>query len=704
MAFWSANRSTLAIGLAVGIFIIAGIGYYFNEKAKEKRVSEFLRIAEKTETFIRAEENISKTPVTAVDRKTIQDINDLVAGVNAFGAGQYPKAYQYWSKLAVTYPQCGALMSMMGAANLRERNFSLAAQKFESALALKKSDRDGLLKAARDQLGLALALFQLSQFPQAQKNALLAFDTRKKLLGPANRETLSAAHILATTHMAVQDNQKAQGLLEDDLFTGLNNSFNPEDQLTIDGLTILALAYSMDGQEDKLNALEAMVAAAGRPAEPAQPTKEGAPDSPDSPNRQDVRPDVPPESGSPSSENPSDPPARAELDFTAAYDLWNNLRAHDPASPVLPELILAMIGRVNGGQPPGKPLEPGTGVLIDSQIYSNLCRELAGYYSQTQQLPQALEIFSNLSPWVPDSVLSEITVQEAQILNSLGRYQEAEELIRKTPDFLPKNPEPQKIALSINRAIILADAILKQGRIIEEAEIELVAVQTKLTQSLPRKELETYPELAKLYLRLAQLLEDLGRKKDSQNYIRLAERVLRNAEKTFPEKGAEIAFLKTKLPAGKPKPSGPAQGANLPEVKTLPSPEVLRYELAAYKILGDLSKFETKIQTVLAQIPPQDKQFPRYLSLWLRYLEDKEDFETLIAELDVLVQNPLGQSDEEKVRFILNALEYKAKLLTKSGQNPKAVYELILNTPALRAKMRPEQIDEMTSVSGSLGN
>ncbi|MDR1085286.1 MAG: hypothetical protein LBP22_10640 [Deltaproteobacteria bacterium] len=695
-------------GIAAGLIALS-YGFWSHNQNRKAQEQEFLSLIDQLTVYIRAEENFpGPPPILLLPPKTPLS-QTLINGASAYNKKNYPEAIKSFESLELSRPDLPALCSLTAAAHLRERNYSLAAQKYRKALIRKPDGRTEELSAARDAAGLSLTLFQLSDFSFSYQNALKAYDLRKKYLGPVSRETVSAANILASALMAIKDNSQAGRLLKESILGALNHGLKKDDPIIVDGLHLLALAYSLDGRLDELTDLGELAALASP-----------APDLPAAAEPQNV-PAKAPAAGNLSQGAAAvlkdQAPAPLPLDYAIGFSLWEELKTHSPMSPILGDLTEALISQRNGQKTPGeKPTPMAPPDINDPVRYITLCLELAQNFAQDEKPAEALEILQKLTVWVPDTALiREIKIRQAQLLGILGRWAECEAVLRDnlaSQSDKVGRPDPLDISLAVNQTIFLAEAILKQGRIIEEAELELVAVQTKLAKKVPRRELETYPAVARLYLRLSVLLKNRGRQKDSQNYLRLAQRVLRNAEKAFPEKDAEIAYLKSQIPQGrtgksqpqKPEtPSGPE-----PLSKTEPTPEALRLELSAYKFLARLPEFEERIIPVISNLTAQTDltTYRRYLSLWLKYLEERNDITALVAELDRLIENPLGQTDTEQGRFTIAALNYKARLLAKEGQKTEAaeVYGLMLDTPELKSLLNDSQIMDLQNAISSLKN
>jgi tetratricopeptide (TPR) repeat protein len=689
---------------------------------EETHFNETLTLAR---SLVQAEENFPPPPTQNLSAAT-GPAQSLLLGALAFNQGRYQEALAQWDPLEKARPDNLALGSLAAAAHLRERNYSLAAQKYQKALAAPPpANSFEELARAKDELGLSLALFQLRDYPGAQANAQKAYQTRVKRLGPLRRETLSAANILASALIAQQKNDAAVNLLTQTAKETLNRGGSLDDPVLADGLHLLALAYSLTNRTEELESLT-LVLGAESPEEAETTLGNPETDPPQtSPSQTGQTQDSPPQTG-PAASEPQQPPAsgptrpkgqpaeatlapeteasaqssalRLGPDFLQAYALWTELKTLEPASPLLPLLLTALIHEVNGGQPSGQPLGTATPrVLIDPVDHATMCLELADFRLQNQEPRSALAILGPLSQWAPPAQAPEVAATMGEALAALGQWPEAELAYRAALAATPTKLDQAGINQVVTWSIALAQTILKQGRLVEEAELELVGAQTRLKKQAPRKELQAQPAVARLCLYLAEILPSQGRSKDRANYQREAQRILRQAKKAHPDQAQEIATLEARLGSGRKRPAPEPAGAPTP---TRPSPEAVRLELQGYQLLKRLEDFEPRIQTILEEVEsqagPNSSLYRRYLSLWLQYLEDKGDTQALLAELDLMAQNSLADNQVDQSRFAVAALSYKAKVLTQSGQRAAALatYQRLLSNPRLSARLSEAQAEK----------
>ena len=119
---------------------------------------------------------------------------NLALAAKSFFAGSYDDARRRLAELESLLPAEKRLWPLLGAANLRGGNFSLARDYFQRARAAGFDNEETL---ALTHAGLALALFSLMDIEGSMEPARRAYDARMRLLGPDSAETLSAANILS---------------------------------------------------------------------------------------------------------------------------------------------------------------------------------------------------------------------------------------------------------------------------------------------------------------------------------------------------------------------------------------------------------------------------------------------------------------------------------------------------------------------------
>ncbi|MDR1871512.1 MAG: hypothetical protein LBS60_06235, partial [Deltaproteobacteria bacterium] len=213
------KKKALLGALSLILVLTAGWFYYQAEKAKAERHQEelFQSALAAVRGEVRAEENFEPRSFGPPPTETTPETDKLWRGATAFSKKRFHEAINLWDDLLKTRAGVKDLEALAAAAHLREKNYSLAAQKYRAILAKKEPGANPQLaqvKAAQDELGLSLALFHLRDYPLALKAAENAYNFRLKRFGPFHRETLSSANILASSLMGLQDNAKALELLK----------------------------------------------------------------------------------------------------------------------------------------------------------------------------------------------------------------------------------------------------------------------------------------------------------------------------------------------------------------------------------------------------------------------------------------------------------------------------------------------------------
>jgi hypothetical protein len=128
------------------------------------------------------------------------------------------------------------------------------------------------------------------------------------------------------------------------------------------------------------------------------------------------------------------------------------------------------------------------------------------------------------------------------------------------------------------------------------------------------------------------------------------------------------------------------------------SPEVMRIELTALKLLGRIHDFRPMIElamdTAEAADGPSSPAFRRYQSLWLKYLEESGDISSLLAALDDLAASPGLPPSRESLAIKTSALRYKARVLLDHGYVTEAASaladarSLLVNEPQFAGRLQ----------------
>ncbi|MDR1607125.1 MAG: hypothetical protein LBT38_01765 [Deltaproteobacteria bacterium] len=644
---------------------------------KEKNALALAKALDLALSAVRAEENFP-APLKAMGDFEGESLA-VINGAKAFAKGQFAAALSQWEPLAKKYPENLKLVSLTGAAHLRGHNYALAAEKFRRTIAGPPGDRVSQVRKAQDALGLSLALFQLRDFPGAHLAAQKGYDLRVKLFGPFHRETVAAANIFAVALMGANQSPKALELLVKTTVGALEAGLKPQDPVMADCFGVLGAALERENIDRENLARENMErenierdnlakSDLGSPAPDQEPVPAPEITEPPAPV---YRPTYAPLS-----------PA----DYAQAKIISQKLKNLDPQSPVLPELLTALIETASGGQPLGAPPNLAAPAEMAPDL-APLCLELTDLSLAKGQPQKALAILESLAQWAEPGSRIAILAQKGAAMAALERWPEAEVAYREALELFPAQLDDESAKKMVALGLALSDTIFKAGRLLEEAELELVAIQTLLKKKLSKKELSQNLGVAKLNLRLGQILKlAKGRGKDSARYFQEAQKIIARAEKTADAGSQELAYLKNQLnPKQKNQPLAPKASLG-------PTPESLRLELTAYKLIGHIDEFETRIATFSAQIKTQNGDGPlyrRYLSLWLKFLEEKGDTQRLLQELDFLAQNPLGQDLVARNKFALNALYYKAKVLTLASRKEEAIatYRYMLSEPNYAAQL-----------------
>jgi tetratricopeptide (TPR) repeat protein len=480
--------------------------------------------------------------------------------------------------------------------------------------------------------------------------------------------------------MGLQDNAKALELLKTVTDGATEAGLTMEDPVLADGLNLLALAYSLTEPT---------------PEETAVAAQDLDPENPEGP-------DQTAEGGSSGLGGPeANPPvALSPADFPQGYATWLALKKLKAPSPLTPLLLTALIKTLNGGLNPGSPPSPNAPAdLLDIDGQVSLCLDLARVRLSENNPQAAADILFPLVNWAPPKQKPLILARMAQCLALANDYAQAETVLRMALSLFPNKPDPMELNQIASLAMALAEAILKQGRLVEEAEMELVGAANLLKSKLPPRVRDSNLSLARLYIQSAKILKDKPRAKDRANFQRQAERILTRAAKAHPERAPEIAALKAQLDNPDRKKEEVTPTSSAPQDK-IPSPEVIRLEMTGYKLLNRPQDLIEPLKATLAKILDKEGPSPlyqKYLSLWLKYLEENEPPERLLAELDLLTANPPGADDQAKSQFSIWLIYYKARVLASLGQKPQAItlLEGLIADPKYGSFLGPKRITRL---------
>ncbi|MDR2455229.1 MAG: hypothetical protein LBE49_01360, partial [Deltaproteobacteria bacterium] len=536
---------------------------------------------------------------------------DLSQGVEDFIQGNYPQALVKFTEASKNLPPDPGMASLQASVHLRLLNYGRAKELYQQALSM-RSDKGAAptLADAADRLGLALCLFHEPDAEGSLREASVAWNIRKEKLGPAAPGTLSALNVMATSLIALSRTAVAGDMLLEAVAAALDRGLKPDDPSLLDSLSILALSFEAQGRLDELSALfgpqEATEAAADPDAPPASPAG-GPPQNATIGSAAPAAPAAAPEA----------PPAQNEqaafkpVELSEARALYADLSQAHPESGVLPALALGMVNQITGGAAP-----PCSGPFsVDN--YAELlvlCQVLAQGYGRLGmegEMERILEGFSALVPppkAAPGTAASRYRVEEllAALKTKNGDDAAAEAALRRAVALSQDEeaePDPgaraDKILLGHLR---LADNLLAQGRPPVEAEVELMAAIAQAEKILGRNRMEERPMAALAYLRLGQLLKTMSRSRDSRDFLTRTERAIKAGSSAHPESAEWYKGLGTlagQIASASARNAGRYDLSLLYRV-SLPadkphrdpsSPEVMRLELTALKLLGRVNDF-----------------------------------------------------------------------------------------------------------------
>ncbi|MDR3203650.1 MAG: tetratricopeptide repeat protein [Deltaproteobacteria bacterium] len=333
----------------------------------------------------------------------------------------------------------------------------------------------------------------------------------------------------------------------------------------------------------------------------------------------------------------------------------------------------------------------------------------------------------------PESLI-DLRLLSAVLWRNLNKYSQAEQDYRKVLELLDGAPLKQEdlVSKTILAGLGLSDSLLEQNHLPIESELELTTVLTKLKSLKLNSPFEQNLYAPILLAQLGLVTKASGRDKDSRAFFNQA---LKSAEsqlginlgtslepsakepKKIASKSRKKGKKKNSVQATPPAPKVPNQNwldnerrdfltsfldrlalaSNLsrpraqkskifnqffipnlsPTDDTPPqSPEIMRLELTALKLLGRTEEIEPMITSALEYYQSRggfySPLYLRYQSLWLKYLEESGDINSLLAALDQLAANPGFNDPRNNLTFTVSALKYKARVLENAGLGTQA--------------------------------
>ncbi|MDR2353647.1 MAG: tetratricopeptide repeat protein [Deltaproteobacteria bacterium] len=701
---------------------------------KEERENAFHALTDTVVKHLRAEENaVPLLPAFSIAPETTDDLaTQLIKnGARAFQAKDYSTARESFSQLRGLFPEDQRFLILLAVSNLRESNFSLASEVFLAAKAT--PILDPTLSDSVD-LGLSLALFYLMNLEEARPLARGAYTNRLHRLGPAHPETNSAANILAVILIGLGETQEAETILESTVKEAQLAGISASSPLIIDSLNILALSYGLsDSAKDVLALLESPYGLnadleLGEPvtdpyANPTGDLRQAPNEAPDL-NLLNPASPGPANETSPANETNLDP--TPPLDYPKILATYYELAEAYPRSPIIPQLLEALISYLNPKTPPafyqktplenqtprGQAYDPGGEILSqcsdpgphypEREKLFFLCFKLVSALDSQGLYSKSFPILDKLIAWEEIANFPQIFLlyrEAAFKASASGDLAETEKYLRLSLEslFAKESLEPNLVSFILLRTISLADTVLAQGKSYLEAEIDLVFSLTFLKKKLPKNAIDTYPETSLYYWYLARVLREQSRQKDANSYFNQADKILNALLKKHPET-EELKRIRELIKKDKnsrnpeTRPSFPRSpliffGAeNITNLKSsptfviLPSPIVLRLELQALTHLHRTPDFLPRIQAVIAQaeatLGPGSPNHLRYLSLRLKYYEELGDYPNLLKDLEAMVA--LAPTEEiPRAHFLSSARSYEARILEATGdlQGAKNAYE-----------------------------
>lgn len=570
---------------------------------------------------------------------------ELLLGVRAFLADDPRAAEEHFRAAGEAAPDSPHLPSFRAAATLRMGNVAPAGDLYSQALALKRRASSPAVDVSYDQVGLALSFFMAGLPDKARSPAEEAWRVRSAELGPGAPETLSAATRLAAVYVALNENALAESLLREVL------------RLTGEGGEAAGAAR----KEAEL-LLAALCEGSGCRREPDKPL-----------NRPPAG-----ETGALSvgeaikAQRPETATAKAIEDWERIAD---ELAGHND--------LLAAELRVRAVL--GRAVLDGLDMERTAPVSARLA--LAGAWVDSGRTVLAEKLLRDTAADVADreSVeFIELSALLASCPEAEGRFKEAESRWRTAVEAAEarlaasyrtgSGPEAADVDRVLRLRLKLAENFLKQGQVAPEAEIELLSALARL-EDLGVKNAAECPAAGLVYLRLAELVEGMNRESESQAYYRRAASLADNLLKTNPDRRTRLELRKTSERAA----AGIAGAEeNNPSADPDPPPaDLLRLELSALSILGRIDEFQSVLDPALAEaarrFDGRSRQYLRYYSLKLKWLEESGRVEELTAELRGQAADPPGRNEAERALNRAGALIYAARVNGRAGRAEAAV-------------------------------
>jgi tetratricopeptide (TPR) repeat protein len=680
----------------------------------------------------------------------------LAQAVEDFNQGSFGAALDGFGRAGGDLPPDPNLISLQAATHLRLLNYGQAKEFYLRALDMRGP---GELAAAADRLGLALCLFHEPDPDGSLREASLAWNLRKERLGPAHPETLAALNVMATSLLALSRTAVAGDILLEAVNRALDEGRKLDDPSLVDSLSIMALAFEAQGRLDELTALfgSRLEAAAPDPSAPSASADPPDPSAPSAPAAAEGGPRAGAGPAAPAPSAPADPsaasaqaapaapagpsgpsataapsapaapddlwmepapPAKIPLDLGAARQALAELAAQRPESAVLPVLALGIVDELvpRSGPPCSGPIPPDR-----YRELMALCEILALGYAREGSPAETVRILAGLSAQPPPAAdEAEIRPTRMRIEETLAALQTlagdrpgAEASLRRELAMVDYRG-PEAIDQIAKISLRLADNLLAQGRQPIEAELELMAGLTRMEGLARRAEIDKRPWAALLHLRLGLLLRTMSRASDSRDFLRRAERAVAAGRAAHPEASSWYDGLGNLI--GQASRAGASVAAKidltplyaLEPPATRPArepadPQIMRLELSALKLLGRTADFRPMIESAMAWAASTSGRggqlHRRYQSLFLKYLEESGDVESLLAALDDLAENHGLPPGREAVALKTSALRYRARILADNGRLSEAAgalvdaRNLLIDQPGFEDRLREVEAD-----------
>ena len=639
--------------------LMVAVGWY-GFKVRPARL-ETARLAAELATALRAEEVSPEAQARTQARLAGLTARSRAAAALLQGSmallGDDPaEAARLFGLAAAACPDDPHLPSFQAAANLRLGNPALALDLYLQALDRKTRAGIGALYLADDEMGATLALFLLGRPDEARQHVEKAWQARLETLGPDDPETLAAANRLAAAYVSLD--LPAEELLRETYKRALAAGERAAGALSESRL-LLTVLYHQAGRQAELEDFfdQALAAASAPEADEAgrkPPDWEGL-----------AR-------------------ALAGRNETLAADLWARLAETLEGRPedvrrVRKELARAALG---AGQ--------AERALAELDAFTP-----ADWFDAAERAKLGAEALARQGRW-------------AEAVGGLARTTESLNEILETARRANRAQDPALADLSLGLHLKLAELYLRQGRVPQEAEIELRSALGRLD----RKTVALCPLAPEINLRLGRLTRGLGRAADSREFYKRARAGAEALLAQNPEPAVRAALDEVVRAAGDeesgkavqarrdPAPAGPAP---------LPEPELLRLEMSALAALGRLSEFLNHLRPVLEEAAVRygsdGREYLTYYSLWLKWLEESGRVDELTRALEARAAEPPGRNETEKRLNQGGALFYAARVNEKAGRRAEAADLYRAARAAWRGLNRPDDprlADRLAEVEAGL--